>query len=210
MFEGKKRAKVPDYDSETDLLFDEYLRTAEQRGEFAIPKMRVTRPSEITSDLRSKLVATMQKAQGERLLRGKAAQCRSFGEFFKTIKQARRLNWKSITEYTNATVDEISKIEKNELHPADLSVSFHQSLIKVCCITTEYYVEVLRRLFLLQAEQIAMDSGLQFPRNDSRVEQDQKKVLQAWCAGASESDREALQRFEALIQALESQQSVEE
>lgn len=206
MFEGKKRAKIPDYDAETDLLFDEYLRTAEQRGEFAIPKMRVTRPSEISSDLRSKLVATMQKAQAERLLRNKGTQCRSFGEFFKTLKQARDLNWKSIAEHTAVAVGEIGKIERNEVHPADLSPGFHQLLIRVFSITMEYYVEILKQLLFLQAEQIAMDSGLQFPRNDSKAEQDQKKMLQAWCASAGDSDRNLLRRFEALIQALEKQQ----
>jgi transcriptional regulator with XRE-family HTH domain len=210
MFEGKKRAKVPDYDAETDLLFDEYLRTAEQRGEFAIPRMRMTRPSEITSDLRGKLVATMQQAQAERLLRNKAAECRSFGEFFKTFKQARSLNWKSIADYTKVAIGELGKIEKNELHPADLPPSFHQSLVQILRVTIEYYVEALKRLLFLQAEQIAMDSGLQFPRNDSKAEQDQKKVLQAWCASASDSDRDSLRRFEALIQALEKQCSDEE
>lgn len=210
MFEGKKRAEVPDYDAETDLLFDEYLRTAERRGEFAIPKMRITRPSEISSDLRSKLIVTMQKAQAERLLQNKAAQCRCFGDFFKAFKQARNLSWKSIAECTDVAVSEIGKIERNEVHPADLPPPFHRLLAGVFSITMEYYVEVLKRLLFLQAEQIAIDSGLQFPRNDPRVEQDRKKMLQAWCASASDSEGDSLRRFEALIQALEKQQSVEE
>jgi hypothetical protein len=209
MFEEKKRAEVPEYDAETDSLFDEYLRTAEERGEFAIPKMRVTRPSEITSDLRDRLVATMQKAQAERRLCNKAAECRSFGEFFKTFKQARSLNWKNIAEHTELAVSEIGKVEKNELHPADLPLSFHTSLMQIFCVTIDYYVEALRKLFLHQAEQIAIDAGLQFPRNDARAQQDQRKVLQAWCASASESDRDLLRRFEALIEGLEKQPAEE-
>jgi hypothetical protein len=210
MFEGKKRAKAPDYDAETDLLFDEYLRRAEQRGEFAIPKMRITRPSEISSDLRSKLVEAIQKAQAERLLRMKAVQCRSFGDFFKTFKKARNLNWKLIADDTCVAVGEIGKIERNELHPVDLSFRFHELLIREFSLTTEYYVAVLKRLLFLQAEQIAIDSGLQFPRNDSKAEQDQKKVLQAWCASANDGDRDSLRRFEVLIQGLENQQCIEE
>jgi transcriptional regulator with XRE-family HTH domain len=210
MFEGKKQAKAPDYDSETDALFDEYLRTAEENGEFAIPKMRVTRPSEITSELRNKLVGVIQQAQVERQLRNRAAECRSFGEFFRALKQARNLNWKSIAEHTKLAASEVSRVEKNELHPADLDLKFHQLLAQVFCVTIEYYVEVLQRLFLLQAEQVAMDSGVQFPRNDSKAAQDQKKALLARCAGASASDRDLLRRFEALIVALEEQRSFEE
>jgi len=210
MFDGKKRDEVPEYNAETDALFDEYLRTAAQRGEFAIPKMRITRPSDISSDLRNKLVATIRSAQAERRLRNKAAECRSFGDFFKTFKQARNLNWKSIAEHTDVAIGEIGKIERNEVQPADLPSGFHRLLISVFSVSFEYYVEVLKRLLFLKAEQIAIDSGLQFPRNDSKAAQDQKKVLQAWCASAGASDRDSLQRFEALIQELEKQLSVEE
>jgi hypothetical protein len=212
--EERNNSVSPDcegYDQETDLGFDEYLRTAREREEFAIPKMRVTQPSEVTTEMRAKLLQTMKQAHAERLIREGAVRCRSFGEFFRFMKKARSLNWKVIAERLNTTTDEVGRIEQNDLHPAYLSTEVHKVLIDLFCVPASYYVGVLKRLLIIQAEYAAASASVQFARNDDQAEQDSEKHLEALCANVSPAERELLDRFRALINALEDQvDSVEE
>lgn len=208
MSEESNKSVSPDcevYDQETDLDFDEYLRNAQEQREFAIPKMRVTQPSEVTPEMSARLLETMKQAHAERLIRERAANCRSYGEFFRFMKQARGLNWKVIAERLNTSTAEVGKVERNELHPVDLSIEMHKVLIDLFCISAHYYIGVLKRLLIIQAEYAAASASVQFARNDDRAKQDNEKHLEALCANASPSERELLSRFRALIDALEDQ-----
>ena len=206
MPEDRKQVGSPDYaeyDSETDLAFDEYLKTAGERDEFAIPKMRVTQPSQITQEMRERLLDTMKQAHAEKLLRDRAGQCRTFGEFFRAIKQGRGLNWTVMAARLNTTVDQIGRIERNELHPTGLSVEIHRGLIELCSIPARYYIDVLKNLFIVEAENAAASARVQFARKDET--RDKEKYLEALCASARDNEREALERFRALISKLESE-----
>jgi hypothetical protein len=201
---------APGYDEETDRLFDEYLRTASSRGDFAIPKMRITRPSGISEDLRSDLIMTMRRAHAERQVLERAAKCRSFGDFFKYLKQARNLNWNRIAESLSIPTDEIGKIERNELHPTDLPFELHKALTTLFNIPIGYYMKVMSHLLLVEAESAAASGGLQFARSDKKGGHSANDLLEAWCASAPEPARERLNRFKSLIGSIENQISRDE
>jgi len=197
--------EAPGYDEETDRLFDEYLHTASDRNDFAIPKMRITRPSGISENLRSDLIMTMRRAYAERQVLERAAKCRSFGDFFKYLKQARNLNWKRIAENLSIPTDEVGKIERNELHPTDLPFELHKALTALFNIPISYYMKVMSHLLLFEAESAAAGGGLQFARSDKKGDHDPNDLLEAWCAGAPASTRERLGRFKSLIGLFENQ-----
>lgn len=197
--------ETPDYDAETDRFFDEYLSTARDRGDFAIPKMRITRSSEISEELRSELIATMAKAHAERQVLERAEKCRSFGDFFKYLKQVRNLNWKLIAENLSIPTEKIGRIERNELHPTDLPFELHEALITLFNIPIDYYTKVMSHLLLVEAEGAAASGGLQFARSDKRGEYNREELLEAWCASAPASERERLRRFKFLICSIENQ-----
>jgi transcriptional regulator with XRE-family HTH domain len=206
--EERKQVGSPDhveYDSETDLIFDEYLKTAEERDEFAIPKMRVTQPSQVTREMRERLLDTIKQAHAERLFRDQASQCRTYGEFFRAIKQARGLNWKVLAERLNTTVEQIGRIERNELHPTGLTVETHRQLIDLYTISAEYYIDVLRNLLVVEAENAVASARVQFARKDEKVANDNDKYIEQLCASARDAEREELERFRALIRNLESE-----
>jgi hypothetical protein len=195
------------YDAETDRHFDEYLRTAAGKGDFAIPKMRITRPAEISAPLRAELVETMRRAHAERQLIERVVKCRSYGDFFKCLKQVRNLNWNLIAEYLHRPVEEIGKIERNELHPTDLPLEVHKALATLFNIPAEYYTRMMSNLLLAEAERSAAAGGLQFARRDDRAKPAREELLAAWCAGAPAAEREQLRRFKELIHSLETQMS---
>jgi len=197
--------EAPGYDEETDRFFDEYLRTASDRGDFAIPKMRITRPSGISEQLRSDLIMTMRRAHAERQVLERAAKCRSFGDFFKYLKQARNLNWKRISENLSIPTEEIGKIERNELHPTELPFELHKTLTALFNIPIGYYMKVMSHLLLVEAESAAAGGGLQFARSDKRGKYDPDELLEAWCANAPALARERLRRFKSLIGSIEHQ-----
>ena len=203
--EERKQVGSPDhveYDSETDLIFDEYLKTAEERDEFAIPKMRVTQPSQITQEMRERLLDTMKQAHAERLLRDRAGQCRTFGEFFRALKQARGLNWTVMAAQLNTPAADIGKIERNEVHPTGLSVEIHQRVIVLFNLPVQYYIDVLSSIFIVEAENAAASASVQFARKEEKILKDKEKYLEALCASALDTEREALERFRALIRNL--------
>lgn len=208
MPEERKQVGSPDdgeYDSETDLIFDEYLRSAEKTNDFAIPKMRVTQSSQITDDMRKRLLDTVKAAHSERLLMKRAAQCRTFGEFFRAIKQARALNWTVIAARFNTAIADIGKIERNELHPTGLSVEIHRRLIVLFNLPVQYYIDVLKNIFVVEAENAAASAKVQFARKDAKLFKDKDKYVNSLCASALDTDRDALERFRALIHNLESE-----
>lgn len=208
MPEERKPIGSPDefeYDSETDLIFDEYLKTAEKRQEFAIPKMRVTQPSQLTQEMRERLLDTMRQAHVERLLMDRAAKCRTFGEFFRAIKQARFLNWTVIAGELNTPAADIGKIERNELHPTGLSIEIHRRLIGLFNLPVQYYIDVLKDIFVVEAENAAAQAKVQFARKDERLLKDKEKYVDSLCASALDADRHALERFRALIRTLENE-----
>ena len=202
MPEERKQVGSPDdveYDSETDLIFDEYLKTAEKREEFAIPKMRVTQPSQITQEMRERLLDTMKQAHAERLLMDRVGRCRSFGEFFRAIKLARGLNWTVMATQLSTPAADIGKIERNELHPTGLSVEIHRRVIVLFNLPVECYIDVLSNIFVVEAENAAAGARVQFARKDEKAFKDKEKYVESLCASALGADREALERFRALI-----------
>jgi len=206
--EERKQVGSPDhveYDSETDLIFDEYLETAEKREEFAIPKMRVTQPSQITQEMRERLLDTMKQAYAERLLMDRLGHCRTFGEFFRAIKQARGLNWTVMATQLNTPAADIGKIERNEVHPTGLSVEIHQRVIVLFNLPVQYYIDVLSSIFIVEAENAAANARVQFARKDEKILKDKEKYLEALCASALDTEREALERFRALIRNLKNE-----
>ncbi|HWN09093.1 MAG TPA: hypothetical protein VNO50_07480 [Pyrinomonadaceae bacterium] len=208
MPEERKQVGSPDqveYDAETDLIFDEYLETAEKREEFAIPKMRVTQPSQITQEMRERLLDTMKQAHAERLLLDRVGHCRTFGEFFRAIKQARGFNWTVMAAQLNTPPADIGKIERNEVHPTGLSVEIHQRVIVLFNLPAQYYIDVLSSIFIVEAENAAASARVQFARKDEKILKDKEKHLEALCASALDTEREALERFKALIRNLKNE-----
>lgn len=205
MPEERKQVGSPDdveYDSETDLIFDEYLKTAEKREEFAIPKMRVTQPSQITQEMRERLLDTMKQAHAERLLMDRVGHCRTFGEFFRATKQARGLNWTVMAAQLNTPAADIGKIERNELHPTGLSVEIHRRVIVLFNLPVQYYIDVLSNIFVVEAENAAAGARVQFARKDEKVFKDKDKYVESLCASALDTDRDSLERFRVLIRNL--------
>jgi transcriptional regulator with XRE-family HTH domain len=194
----KNRDETPDYDAEIDQYFDEYLKTASKRGDFAIPKMRVTRPAGISDELRSELISTMRRAHAERQLLQRAAQSRTFGDFFRYMKQARNLNWKRISEALTMTTGEIAKIERNQLHPVNFPFQAHRAITAVFDISAEYYLSVMYHLRALEAEDAAASGGLQFARQEVS-QTDPQSLEEAWCASAPPAERDRLDQFKRLI-----------
>jgi transcriptional regulator with XRE-family HTH domain len=191
--------ETPDYSAEIDQYFDEYLRTASDRGDFAIPKMRVTQPAGMSDELRSELISTMRKAHAERQLLQRAAHSRTFGDFFRHMKQARNLNWKHISEELKISTAEIAQIEKNQLHPVNFPLQLHSAMTVLFDISVEYYLSVMSRLRALEAEQAAARGGLQFARSQETSESEQQALVEAWCASAPAADRDRLDQFKRLI-----------
>jgi hypothetical protein len=192
----------PDYTAEIDQYFDEYLRSASYRGDFAIPKMRVTQPSGISDELRSELISTMQKAHAERQLLQRASHSRTFGDFFRYMKQARSLNWKNISEELRIPTTEIAKIEKNQLHPINFP-HLHRAITRLFDVSVEYYISVMSHLRAVEAEQAAASGGLQLARSHETSESDQQPLVEAWCASAPAADRDRLNQFKKLICSLQ-------
>ena len=190
---------IPDYNAEIDQYFDEYLRNASDGDYFAIPKMRVTRPAGISDELRSELISTMQKAHAERQLLKRASRSRTFGDFFKFMKQARSLNWKHISEELKIPNSEIAQIEKNHLHPINLSLHLHRAIMTLFDISVEYYLSVMSHLRAVEAEQAAASGGRQLARSHKTSESDQQALVEAWCASAPAADRDRLNQFKNLI-----------
>lgn len=208
MPEERKPIGSPDdveYDSETDLIFDEYLKTAEKREEFAIPKMRVTQPSQITEEMRERLLDTMKQAHAERLLMERAGQCRTFGEFFRAIKQARSLNWTVIAARLNTAAADIGRIERNELHPTGLSIEIHRRLIGLFNLPVQYYIAVLNNIFVFEAENAAAGASVQFARKDEKLFKEKERYVESLCASALDTDRQELERFRVLIHNLKTE-----
>lgn len=208
MPEERKPIGSPDdveYDSETDLIFDEYLKTAEKREEFAIPKMRVTQPSQVTEEMRERLLDTMRQAHAERLLMDRAGQCRTFGEFFRAMKKARSLNWTVIAAQLNTAATDIGRIERNELHPTGLSIEIHRRLIDLFNLPVQYYIVVLSNIFVVEAESAAAGARVQFARKDEKLFKERERYLESLCASALDADREALERFRVLIHNLKTE-----
>ena len=191
--------ETPDYTAEIDQYFDEYLRSARNKGDFAIPKMRVTQPSGISDELRHELISTMQKAHAERQLLKRASRSRTFGDFFKYMKQARSLNWKYISEELRIPTTKIAQIEKNQLHPINFPLHLHRAITTLFDVSVEYYLSVMSHLRAIEAEQAAASGGLQLARSHKTSESDQQALVEAWCASASAADRDKLNQFKNLI-----------
>jgi hypothetical protein len=145
----------------------------------------------------------MQKAHAERQLLKRASRSRTFGDFFKCMKQARSLNWKHISEELKIPTSEIAQIEKNHVHPINFPFRLHRAITTLFDISVEYYLSVMSPLRAIEAEQAAASGGLQLARSHKTSESDQEALVEAWCASASADDRDKLNQFKNLIGLLE-------
>src|SRR5258706_15529562 len=165
--------------------------------------MKITQPSQITEEMRERLLDTMKQAHAERLLMDRAGQCRTFGEFFRAIKQARSWNWTVSAARLNTAAADIGKIERNELHPPGLSIEIHRRLIGLFNLPVQYYIAVLNNIFVVEAENAAAGASVQFARKDEKLFKE--RYVESLCASALDTDREALERFRVLIHNLKTE-----
>jgi hypothetical protein len=61
---------------------------------------------------------------------------------------------------------------------------------------------VLSSIFIVEAENAAASARVQFARKDEKILKDKEKYLEALCASVLDTEREALERFKALIRNL--------